>query len=152
MLGKKTIQNSTRLRRISSKVSKKQFPVPSEHAEQVTFVSWFRASFPGVLIYAIPNGGGRHILTAIDLKAEGVTPGIPDLHIPRFKLWIEMKRTRGGEISKEQKEVAEYLTGIGDTVCFCEGHKKAIAMTIAFLRGLNLPKLNIRLDVVEGGL
>ena len=45
----------------------------SEHSEQVGFVNWFRAKYPKVLIFAIPNGEKRSISVATRLKAEGVT-------------------------------------------------------------------------------
>jgi hypothetical protein len=67
-----------------------------EHDIQVSCVRWFRYQHSNHLIYAIPNGGQRHILVASKLKAEGVLAGIPDLHIPVAKkgyhgLYIEMK-------------------------------------------------------------
>ena len=81
----------------------------TESMEQQGFVTWFRSRYPGVLIFAIPNGGKRSIRTALTLKAEGVVPGVPDLFIPEWRLFIEMKRTRGGIISKEQKAMMKYL-------------------------------------------
>ena len=58
----------------------------SEHAEQAGFVTWFRTKYPGTLIFAIPNGGKRDIVTAKKLQMEGVTPGVPDLFIPAWSL------------------------------------------------------------------
>ena len=54
---------------------------PTEDAEQITFVNWFRKKFPNILIFAIPNGGFRHKTTARQLKLTGVEKGIPDLFI-----------------------------------------------------------------------
>ena len=76
----------------------------TESMEQQGFVTWFRSRYPGVLIFAIPNGGKRSIRTALTLKAEGVVPGVPDLFIPEWRLFIEMKRIRGGIISKDQDD------------------------------------------------
>ena len=83
--------------------------VRTEHEEQRDLVSWFRKTYPNVLCFAIPNGGQRSATTAAKLKVEGVTKGIPDLFVPEWNLWIEMKRVKGGVLSKEQKEVIEYL-------------------------------------------
>jgi len=47
--------------------------LPTEHLEQVTFVSFFRSKYPNVRIFSIPNGGFRHKATAQKLKIEGVT-------------------------------------------------------------------------------
>lgn len=83
--------------------------IPTEHEEQRELVRWFRQTFPGVLIFAVPNGGSRSKATAGRLKAEGVVPGIPDLFVPAWRLWVEMKRTKGGSLSKEQKDAINYL-------------------------------------------
>ena len=97
----------------------------SEHDEQVGLVNWFRAKFPGVLIFAIPNGEHRAISTAKRLKAEGVTPGIPDLFIPEWLLWIEMKKPKGGRVSREQTNMIGYLEGVGHTVVVGLGARDA---------------------------
>lgn len=85
----------------------------SEHMEQVQLVSWFRKTYEGVLIFAIPNGGQRNAVTASFLKAEGVVAGIPDLFVPQYNLWIEMKKAEGGRLSAIQKERIAYLKSIG---------------------------------------
>jgi hypothetical protein len=89
---------------------------PSEHEEQVGFVNWFEAQFPRVRIFAIPNGGHRAVSVGKQLKAEGVKPGVPDLQVPEWRLWIEMKRAHGGRLSGDQKDWIAYLESIGDTV------------------------------------
>lgn len=86
---------------------------PSEHLEQVRFVSWFRRSYPDVRIFAVPNGGHRGASQGVALKAEGVSPGIPDIFIPAWLCWIEMKRQTGGTLSPAQKDWIAYLQSIG---------------------------------------
>ncbi len=98
---------------------------PSEHDEQVGFVNWFRAKFPRVLIFAIPNGGKRSISAGKKFKAEGVVAGVPDLFIPEWNLWVEMKRERGGRLSPDQKDMIAYLEGIGHCVIVGKGAKDA---------------------------
>ena len=78
----------------------------TEHAEQAGFIQYFRAKYPNTLILAIPNGGKRDIITAKKLQMEGVTPGVPDLFIPAWSCWIEMKKP-GGRLSEAQKNVIE---------------------------------------------
>jgi hypothetical protein len=87
--------------------------IPTEHYEQRELVRWFRQTWPGVRIFAIPNGGARSIATASRLKAEGVASGVPDLFIPAWRLWVEMKRSKGGSLSAEQKDWCEYLVSSG---------------------------------------
>ena len=112
---------------------KKRTPAhPSEHDEQVGLVNWFRGRFHGVLIFAIPNGEKRAISVAKRLKAEGVASGIPDLYIPQWKLWVEMKRASGGRLSPAQKEIIEYLEQIGDTVIVGKGARDASEQILSF--------------------
>ena len=102
--------------------------IPTEHEEQREVVKWFRQTFNGVRIFAIPNGGARSITTATRLKVEGVSAGVPDLYVPAWKLWIEMKRVKGGVVDKAQKDWHDYLTSIGDTVIVCLGSEHAKSM------------------------
>ena len=89
--------------------------IPTEHEEQRELVRWFRQTWPGVRIFAIPNGGARSPATAGRLKAEGVSSGVPDLFIPAWGLWVEIKRSKGGSLSAEQKDWIAYL----ESVRFC---------------------------------
>jgi hypothetical protein len=98
----------------------------TEHLEQREFVSWFRKTFPGVRIFAIPNGGYRNLATAARLKAEGTVAGVPDLFIPAWGVWIEMKRAKGGSLSDKQKDWRFYLIGCGYTVIVAHGKIEAI--------------------------
>jgi hypothetical protein len=84
--------------------------------EQQGFLQWFHLKFPEVLIFHIPNGGFRNVATAQRLRKEGVVPGIPDLYIPEWKVWIEMKKVKGSAVSDEQKKIIIYLEDIGDIV------------------------------------
>ena len=102
-------------------------PIPTEDTEQAMFVQWFRRHHPGVLIFAIPNGGHRHIAVAARLKATGAVRGIPDLYIPAWRCWVEMKRSKGGTVSPDQKEIIAYLEGIGDHVIVGRGFEDAKA-------------------------
>ena len=99
--------------------------IPSEHVEQREFVSWFRQTYPDTLIFAIPNGGARGMAQAARLKAEGVVRGIPDLFIPAWSLWIEMKKSKGGITSKEQREMLLYLRRVGYDAIVCAGADEA---------------------------
>jgi len=99
--------------------------IPTEHEEQREFVSWFRRAHPGVRIFAIPNGGARSMATAARLKVEGVMRGVPDLLVPAWNLWVEMKRVRGGRVDPEQKDWHAYLTDVGHHVIVGKGAEDA---------------------------
>lgn len=100
--------------------------VPTEHEEQRYFVYLFRRTFPGVRIFAIPNGGHRGIREATRLKNEGVSAGVPDLFIPEWLTWVEMKRQKGGRVDPDQKEWHAYLQQIGQRVIVARGWEDAM--------------------------
>lgn len=93
----------------------------SEHLEQVRLVSWFRKTWPDVLIFAIPNGGTRSASQGASLKAEGVVAGIPDLFVPEWLLWVEMKKVSGGVVSPAQRGMISYLESLGQRVIIGHG-------------------------------
>lgn len=51
----------------------------TEHQEQVEVNNYCTKN--KILMFAILNGGHRHKKTAVDLKAEGVKAGVPDMFI-----------------------------------------------------------------------
>ena len=72
--------------------------------------AWFNLQYPQYygLLFAIPNGGHRHIVTALRIRAEGAISGVADLIllVPTNKyhgLCIEMKYGKGKQ-SQNQKE------------------------------------------------
>lgn len=110
--------------------------IPTEHMEQVTLVRWFNATYPQHRLFAIPNGatlaGAAHTRAkqVERLKAEGMSNGVCDLMIPvpskqYHGLFIEMKRQRGGVLSKEQKEWLSYLNDMGYLAKRCNGWLEA---------------------------
>jgi len=108
---------------------------PSEHSEQVGFINWFRSQYPETLIFAIPNGEKRAISVAKRLKMEGVVRGVPDLFIPAWNLWVEMKRVSGGRLSTDQKQMISYLENIGHTVIVGKGATDASQQVLKFMEG-----------------
>lgn len=119
-----------------------------EHKEQVAVIQWWHLAhkqfrLPEFALFAIPNGGHRHMLTAVRLKAEGVRSGIPDLFLAFAKLdergnlfgglFIEMKSKEGTE-STAQGDVRTYLTKYYQSVV-AYGADEAISLIKAYLRG-----------------
>lgn len=92
----------------------------SEHLEQVSAVNWFDLMYPGVLIFAIPNGGERNPIVARKIKLEGGRRGIPDLFIPAWRTFVEMKTIKG-RLSDDQVERIDYLSSVGYTCLVCHG-------------------------------
>lgn len=94
----------------------------TEHHLQVECVKWFRLVHKkDGIIYAVPNGGKRTLTEGAIKRFEGMTVGIPDLHIPvprkgYASLYIEMKNGKAGRLSENQKEMIERLRSYGNKV------------------------------------
>ena len=92
---------------------------PSEDKEQEVFINWFRLTYKNFLIFSVPNGGNRNIYEAGKLKRTGVTAGIPDLIIlmpNKGIVFLEMKKQKGGVVSKVQKIIFSLIENLGFTV------------------------------------
>lgn len=98
-----------------------EIPSLSEHQIQCAVIDY--CAVKGYPVFAIPNGGDRHVAVAVKLKKEGVRPGVPDLFFPEARdgyhgLFLEMK-TPKGKLSEHQKfwchilEQAGYLVRVG---------------------------------------
>ena len=57
--------------------------------------------------------------------AQGMLKGCPDLFLPEYRLFIEMKRRYGGVVSIEQQKVHKILKTMGYEVVVCHGAKEA---------------------------
>lgn len=74
-------------------------------------VTWFRLQYPShaLMLFAVPNGGGRSPIEAAIMKAEGVVAGVADLILLEARgnygaLCIEMKtRSKSSRQSVNQK-------------------------------------------------
>jgi len=106
----------------------------TEHQIQADFVAWARSYYPEVLMFAIPNGGNRDVITAKRMKMEGVLPGVPDLFIADGKpgLFIEMKSSEG-RLSEPQKEIMPRLSSAGYAVVVCHSAEEAKQAFINYL-------------------
>lgn len=112
----------------------------SEKTEQITLVARVRHFYPGVLIFAIPNGGNRDAKEATGLKREGVLAGVPDLMVAEPRggfcgLFIEMKRASGGRVSKAQKDLIAQLRARGYRAEVCEGVDDAFSLFESYMLG-----------------
>lgn len=94
------------------------------------------AQFPKIWYFAVPNGGQRNKIVAAKLKQEGVKSGVPDIYVPVWKLWIEMKREKGGALQESQKAWRDYLLGIGDNYILAKGFSDAKVKVGQFLDAL----------------
>lgn len=125
--------------------TKKRSYTQHEANEQEMFFEW--AEFQSVKypdlkwMYAIPNGGSRNKLEAVNLKKGGVRAGVPDICLPcpngqYHALYIEMKQINGGVTSDEQKAYIEYLDGKGYKAVICNGFEAAKEVILNYLKGV----------------
>ena len=102
-----------------------------EHEEQRMLMQWWALyskskGLSECLLFAIPNGGFRHISVAMKLKQEGVRAGVPDLFLALpsgnyHGLFIEMKKAKGGRVSDSQNAVMTRLVRQGSACAVCHG-------------------------------
>lgn len=142
---------------ITTAMAKLKIPVPSEHCEQVRLFEWAalaKSTMPELgLLYAIPNGGARHKAVAGKLRAEGVKSGVPDLCLPVPRggfhgLYIELKRQKGGRVSKGQQQWIADLRAQGYSAVVCEGWMAASEVLTAYLALSRAPDGSVSAPVV----
>ena len=82
---------------------------------QASIVEWVRTVAPGVLIFAVPNGGLRSRVEAARLKWTGVVAGIPDLAViaPSGKAHFLEVKTATGRLSEAQREIMGVIGRLG---------------------------------------
>lgn len=120
-----------------------------EHQEQVYLFNWIaimERQYPELsLLFAIPNGGQRHVLVAMKMKAEGVKSGVPDLFLPVARgnyhgLFIEMKAGKN-KTSEKQNVWIENLQKQGYMVEVCYGSDEAQDLLVSYLEQPIYPKM-----------
>lgn len=129
-------------------------PVPYEHEEQVALFRWsddLTPFYPDLgMMYANQNAGKRTPAERRVLR-EGLKSGVPDICLPVARFWvpqrgpmkgqwveshslyIELKRTKGGKVSPEQREWIKKLRAQGHWVEVCRGAVEAIEIIKEYL-------------------
>lgn len=113
---------------------KQEKHIPSEFKEQCDFVEWFKKEYKGVVIMSIRNGGSRTPRERVDQLLEGLHVGAADIFVPKFRLWIEFKRIKGGIQSDKQKEFERYvIEECGDDYILALGCEDGKSKVLKFL-------------------
>ena len=125
----------------------------SEDQEQADLFAWADANVARLpelgCLYAIPNGGSRHVAEAVKLRRTGVKSGVPDVCLPVPRkifgaLYIELKReslrpkrkdSKGG-VSPAQTDWIVRLATAGNAVRVCYGADEAISTVLRYLSGI----------------
>lgn len=126
-------------------VNQGTFPTPTESEEQRALFEWRdiqKAAFPDLaLMYHIANEGKRSPRTGARMRAEGLSKGLPDIHLPvarggSHSLYIELKSTRkGARLTPEQIDWMDRLKGADNEVAVCYGADAAIQVIMRYLTG-----------------
>lgn len=88
-------------------------------------VKWFKLSYPEAIIFAIPNGGSRHLFEAKKMKDEGVLSGVADLQIitNNKTFFIEMKTPKGRQ-NENQKVFQSKVEKLGFKYLICRSFEE----------------------------
>lgn len=91
---------------------------PTEFEEQVKLAKYL--DMKGYDWFHVPNGGKRDAVTGARMKKQGAKKGVPDnfiLNVPQHLdyngIVIELKRKKGGRLTKEQKDWLIILRSLG---------------------------------------
>ena len=115
-----------------------------ESREQKALMQWaemMEQHYPQLrLLHAIPNGGKRNVITATNMKREGVRAGVPDLDLPIARggyigLRIEMK-SKKGVLSDNQKDWIKWLKSEGHRVEVCRSWEEGKDIIMRYMNGL----------------
>lgn len=112
------------------KKSDDPYIVFDEHQIQTAlFRAWKKRGRPGAMMFAVPNGGARDVVTARRLKDEGVMSGAPDICaiVGGATYFIEVKRV-GGAMSDQQKAFQAKLREAGAIARTVYGYMQAVKM------------------------
>lgn len=121
----------------------KQLPCPTEYEEQAylfRLAQMYAHKYPELRrLNGSLNGVRLTIGQAVKCKKLGMRKGYPDINLPVKRgeysgLYIELKRVKGGQISKEQQEWREFLLSQGYAHYFCKGADEAWKVILGYLK------------------
>jgi hypothetical protein len=86
----------------------------SEHEIHLHAWQWVKKTYPHLLIFHVPSGEHRNVVTAVKLKRMGVIPGVADflIFVTGYSIAIELK-DKGGVQSEAQKRFQSCWEGLG---------------------------------------
>ena len=100
---------------------------PHESWEQQSLVSELERLEPGILMEINPAAGMKlDKRMAAAVKTLGYQAGTLDIFLPEHRIYIELKRQKGGSLSPEQKTRIPRLEAAGYRVIVAKGAVDAI--------------------------
>jgi len=119
-------------------------PVPTEAQEQTALIEWAatqHSKYPELaLLFHVVNEGKRTGRNGAQLVRMGLRSGVPDLCLPVARggynaLYIELKRTKGGRVSEQQRWWISRLLEQGCYATACNGWQAARKVIEDYLGG-----------------
>lgn len=113
-------------------------PEAQEQKKIFEWAKWAEKRHPELeMLFAIPNGGSRNKIEAINLKRQGLKAGVPDftLQVPKGNyhgLYIELKVGKN-KPSEKQKKWIDNLNKYGYKALVCYGFDEAVKEIIEYL-------------------
>ena len=115
---------------------------PHESWEQQSLVAELERLEPGILMEINPAAGMKlDKKMAVRVKSLGYQAGTLDIFLPEHRVYIELKRQKGGSLSPEQKARIPRLEAAGYRVIVARGAVDAIDQ----LRKLGLFQLTLEI-------
>lgn len=114
----------------------------TELGEQQALFDWAKyaaGKYPELkLLFHIPNEGKRSQIGGANLKAAGLSPGVPDICLPVARgcfnaCYIELKKDNSCKTSKEQDKWLEMLWKAGNFTTVCHSADEAIKTLQVYL-------------------
>jgi len=112
-----------------------------EHQIQSSFFDYLKWKHPKIYkcTFAIPNGGKRNLITAVNLKREGVKAGVFDVFVAiptpaAHGLWLEFKAGKN-KLTPHQTEFKAIIEANGYKAVTIYGLDHAIEVLGFYLRG-----------------
>jgi len=118
-------------------VERKKHRRRDEATMQAALIEELRLILPeNAFVFAVPNGGSRNVVEAVNLKRQGVVAGVPDLIVVYAGrcFGLELK-TAMGKLSDNQRITFHKLTAAGMRVEVVRSREAAISM----LREMGIP-------------
>lgn len=122
---------------------KRRAPSRREEANlQTSLINELRLTLPkDAFVFAVPNGGHRNLVEAVNLKRQGVVAGIPDLiliHKGRAH-GLELK-AKNGQLRDSQAETFPKLREAGMRIEVARSKEEAIG----YIREMGIPLTSAR--------
>ncbi len=114
--------------------------IPTEEYEQLSLIAALKRIKPDMLMEINPAAGMKlRPQQAAKVKRLGYQAGTLDIFLPEYRTYIELKRTKGGRLTPEQKERIPRLIAAGYHVIVGFGAKDALSQFNDFLGSVDEP-------------